>query len=49
VHREDVLRWNGLGGSANIEWFLALDFARKIIEKSNTSAFPYQRKKQHRE
>jgi hypothetical protein len=34
---------------ANTEWFSALDIARKIIKKSNASAFPYQRKKQHRE
>jgi hypothetical protein len=47
VHREDVLRWNGLGERANMEWFSTLDIARKIIEKSNASAFPYQRKKQH--
>jgi hypothetical protein len=49
VHRVDDLRWDSLGERANMEWFSALDIARKIIEKSNASAFPYQRKKQHRE
>jgi hypothetical protein len=31
-----------------MEWFSAIDIAktRKIIEKSNASAFPYQRKRQ---
>jgi hypothetical protein len=27
-----------------MEWFSARDIARKIIEKSNASAFPYQRR-----
>jgi hypothetical protein len=45
VHRVDVLRYDGLGGRANTEWFSALDIARKINEKSNASAFPNQRKK----
>jgi hypothetical protein len=49
VHRVDVLGQDGLGERANTEWFSALDIARKIIEKSNASAFPYQSKKQHRE
>jgi hypothetical protein len=26
---------------ANTEWFSTLDIARKIIKKSNASAFPY--------
>ena len=49
MHRLDVLREDGLGERANMEWFSALDIARKIIKKSNASAFPYQSKKQHRE
>jgi hypothetical protein len=32
-----------------MEWFSALDIARANQQKSNTSAFPYQRNKQHQE